>query len=49
VNAKPKARAGLNWLTCASKGSYAKWKIGVDLARTGHYNARAFEHLCPIR
>jgi len=49
LNAKPKAREGLDWLTCASKGSYAKWKIGVDLARTGHYNARAFEQMCPIR
>jgi hypothetical protein len=49
VIAKPKARERLDWRTCASQGSYAKWKIGVDLAKTGHYNARAFEHLCPIR
>jgi len=41
VNAKPKARDRLDRLSGASKGPYAKWKIGVDLARTGHYNARA--------
>jgi len=48
VNASLKAGQGRNWLACVSRDSYAKWKIEVDVKWAGHYNARAFERMCPI-